>query len=362
METIDNKFIRILSIDGGGIRGIIPGQILVDLEAMLNDIEKENGKENPNARIADYFDLVVGTSTGGILTCAYLLPDPEQKNKAKYSAQEVVDFYIEHGTEIFKRSAWYKISSLFGWTNEKFRSKNLEKVLDIYFKDVYLKELLKPCVITSYDIERRHGHFFNQHDAKEDEGYNFKVIDVARSTSAAPTYFECARIKSARDVSCSLIDGGVFINNPALCGYAEACQLFRISAKNMFILSLGTGKIDEETYKYKNSKKWGKIGWIKPLIDIMMSGVAETVDFQLRQIFETIQAKDQYVRLNPDIGSNVDPEMDNASKGNIGGLKELGIVAAVQYKHELKRVANLLYKSNSETKPVQYSVIPNFAV
>ena len=100
MAKKSNGLIRILSIDGGGIRGIIPGQILVRLEEKLNNKLKEKGIDNPDARVADYFDLIAGTSTGGILTCAYLCPHPGDKEKSKFTAREVVNLYLNNGSKI----------------------------------------------------------------------------------------------------------------------------------------------------------------------------------------------------------------------------------------------------------------------
>ncbi|MFP3435364.1 patatin-like phospholipase family protein, partial [Paraburkholderia sp. SIMBA_061] len=85
----------------------------------------------------------------------------------------------------------------------------------------WMNELLKPSLITAYDIERRKAHFFRQHDAAKHKGKNFLVCDAVRSTTAAPTYFECAHIKDGLNRDYTLIDGGVFANNPTLCAYAE---------------------------------------------------------------------------------------------------------------------------------------------
>ena len=94
---------RILSIDGGGIRGIIPGQVLVALEKRLKGLS-----DDPTARIGDYFDLIAGTSTGGILTCLYLCPHPDQPTRPRFSAEEAVALYFERGAKIFDIPIWHK--------------------------------------------------------------------------------------------------------------------------------------------------------------------------------------------------------------------------------------------------------------
>jgi patatin-like phospholipase/acyl hydrolase len=322
------KRIRILSIDGGGIRGILPGQILVGLEQKL----KEQSK-NDNARIADYFDLIAGTSTGGILTCAYLCPEPDS-NRPKYTAAEAVDIYLERGDEIFDVSFWQKSRSLGGLTDEKYDAAELEEALDDTLGEVMLAELVKPCLITAYDVRRRKPHFFRQHDAvQHGAGRNFRVKDVARATSAAPTFFEAARIKSEAKVTYPLIDGGVFANNPAMCAYTEARVHHGFSpdrikfphAKDMIMVSLGTdsGQKKRASYNYKEVKDWGQAEWILPLIDILMAGNQDTIDYQLRQIFESTNVSDQYHRLEPDLGRG-SRDMDNGTVENLEALREAG--------------------------------------
>ena len=335
----DKKISRILSIDGGGIRGIIPGQILVVLEDKL---KAKTGNEN--ARIADYFDLIAGTSTGGILTCAYLMPDnetPGQKLRPKFDSRQVVDLYLKRGGDIFSVPFGHKLKTLDGILYEKYPATALEKALDEYFGDTKLSELLKPCLIPSYDIKRRMGHFFTQHDAVKKKGWDYLVRDVARATSAAPTYFECSDVKSLTEVSSPLIDGGVFVNNPTLCAFAEVYNEYKTSPDQMAILSLGTGYSKKE-YDYDHAKNWGMIQWVKPLIDIMMSGVSEVVDFQLRQIFDAIGAAGQYMRINTELPIDVSPDMDDASPKNLAALKELGTYTAQNFDVQLDDFVELI--------------------
>jgi patatin-like phospholipase/acyl hydrolase len=315
-----SKYFKVLSIDGGGIRGIIPGQVLVSIEKKLQ--EKTN---NPNARIADYFDMIAGTSTGGILTIAHLCPHDGEKNRPKFNAQEVVDIYLEKGGKIFSASWWSKkIGKFF---DEEYSAKELENVLKEKFGDIKLSQLIKPCLITSYDIKRRKGHFFTQHNAVNDSSYDFYVKDIARATSAAPTYFECANVSSLTGVYYPLIDGGVFVNNPTLCAYAEVRKKFNKTAKEMAILSLGTGFV-RKPYDYNKAKNWGAAEWLKPLIDIMMSGVADVVDYQIKQMYDAVKAPEQYLRINTEIPIDVSSEMDDVSEKNLQALKALGIETA----------------------------------
>ncbi|NOX86506.1 MAG: patatin [Chlorobi bacterium] len=337
----NQKLTRILSIDGGGIRGIIPGQILVALEEKLQKMDN-----NPEARLSEYFDLIAGTSTGGILTCIYLCPSEADPLKPRFSAKDAVELYLDRGDEIFDVSFWQKVRSAGGITDEKYDESNLEEALEDYLDELWLSDLVKPSLITSYDIKNRKGHFFKSHRAKNDKSYNFKVREAARATSAAPTYFEVARVKSQTNTVYPLIDGGVFVNNPALCAYSEARTTRFDSSRNkpkaaeMAILSIGTGN-EDESYQYKKAKDWGAIQWIVPIIDIMMSGVSQTVDYQLKQIYDAVGRPKQYLRISPDLG-DADTKMDNASMKNLKALKQAGIDNAKKYDKELTDFAKIL--------------------
>ncbi|MEO9872778.1 patatin-like phospholipase family protein [Ekhidna sp.] len=309
---------RVLSIDGGGIRGIIPGQVLVEIEKAYN------------VKVANDFDLVAGTSTGGILACAFLLENINEPDTPKFNAEEVVGLYFKRGEEIFDVPFFHKVRTAGGILDEKYPADGIEEALQDYFGEAWLKDLLKPCIITSYDIINRKGHFFGQHKAKQKADFNFKVKDVARATSAAPTYFECEQIMSQGGGAYTLIDGGVFVNNPALVAYAEGRNIFKVNgdeatAKDMKILSIGTG-YTYKPYPYKKAKKWGMAEWVQPVIDIMMSGASEVAHYQLEKIYGTIDNPNQYLRIDGDLKStDIDPDMDCATPENMSRLKEYGI-------------------------------------
>ncbi|MEI8186260.1 MAG: patatin-like phospholipase family protein [Chlorobiaceae bacterium] len=330
---------RILSIDGGGIRGIIPGEVLIALEQKLQQI---SGR--PDMRIADVFDLIAGTSTGGILTCLYLCPD-KKTDRPKFSAPQAVDLYLQNGDNIFDVSVFKSIQSLGGLNDEKYSADALEKILNSYFADLKLSDLLKPCLITAYDITRRQARFFNSADvAKKGIGWDFYLRDVARATSAAPTYFEPANISSLDRQVYPLIDGGVFANNPAICACVEAFNANpQLKVSDLKVLSLGTGEVDKP-YHYSEAVNWGKLGWVAPVLDIMMSGVSETVDYQMRQLFTSAGSPDQYQRLQLDLKqyTDVDSSMDNASEKNMRALENAGKDLAKKSDSQLTAFANML--------------------
>lgn len=343
------KKIRILSIDGGGIKGILPGVILDYIESRICE------KAGADKRLSDYFDLIAGTSTGGILSCIYLVPG--NNGRPKFTAKQAVDLYTEKGHEIFDLDIWQKLSSGFGTIDEKYSADNLESNLNEYFGDARLSQLLKPCLITSYEITKRAAFFFTSVDAVKNEVDDFLVKDVCRATSAAPTYFETAKIKSIFGAPYYLIDGGVFANNPALCAYAEArkIEFSKIlkdkkkpdnpTAKDMIFVSIGTGATGKP-YLYKDAKGWGAIGWLLPIIDILMSGNSETVSYQLKQMYDTLSPEDKkdYFRLEPSI-EGAKSAMDNASPENIKELVAAGKRYVSDHDEELNLIVDRLIEN-----------------
>ena len=341
------KKIRILSIDGGGIRGIIPGTILTQLEKILQ--KKDN---NSSCKLGDYFDMIAGTSTGGILACLYLVPG--ENNKARYSAQEALDLYLKKGHIIFDRPLLEKITSAGGIIHEKYTGTALYSLLKHYFGEETLDHFIKPSLITSYEITDRNAIFFTSTDARDNGLYNFKVRDVARATSAAPTYFPPAHIQSESGQSFTLVDGGMYANNPALCAYAEARKIEfskflndpektdKPSAKDMIILSLGTGSVRKK-YSYKHFEHAGEIAWLQPVIDILMSGNSETVSYQLTQMFLTLDMENQgnYIRLEPGL-KEACSEMDIATPENINNLYQAGLTYVHDNYSTLEKIADMI--------------------
>lgn len=325
------KKVRILSLDGGGMRGIIPATVLEYVENKIIEITK-----NPNARLADYFDLVAGTSTGGILSGFYLTPNPEKnpnQPNTKYKASEAIDFYENDGIKIFndsKKWNWFGLRQLFNAA--QYSPKALEKILNREFKDLKMSNLYKPCIITTYNMFSKNAFFFSSREPKEKQR-EFYLRDVLRSTSAAPTYFPPAFIKNLSTLKKMVnIDGGVFANNPAMCAYSEgrASSFGDISfpsAKDMLILSIGTGGGQFNLPNVKKSSKWGILSWATSIPNIMMDGSIDTVDYQMKNIFDTLNQKDKFNYKRIDVPKNertYSSDMADASPENIKALKKAG--------------------------------------
>jgi len=269
---------NILALDGGGIRGIIPAMVLVALEEKL-----QKQTMDPNARIASYFDFIAGTSSGGILTSILLYPEEGNPSHPKFSARDALNLFVNHGTEIFTASKWRRFLSGFGLVSELYSSNPLSNVLDQYFQNARLSHLIKPCIITAYNIELRKNHFFRQQKAiTHGEARDFYLKDVCKATSAAPTFFPVAEIYSLSKTRYPLIDGGVFAQNPSICGLLEVLKAFNSTQINdMFMVSLGTG-MSKTAYNYEHFKKKLAIQIGPALVDIMTSASSESTEFFIR--------------------------------------------------------------------------------
>lgn len=300
--------IKILSIDGGGIRGIIPAVVLAEIESRT---------ARPAAGL---FDLIAGTSTGGILALGLTIPKTPADEL--YSAENLIGLYEREGPRIFSRSIFRKLFACDNLTWKKYSSQGIEKVLQEYFGDSRLSQAATDVLITSYEIERRFPFFFKSTNACTRPDYDFPAREVARATSAAPSYFEPMKLLTGTiEHHYTLIDGGVFANNPAACALVEARSTHQ-HADAYLIVSLGTGTL-MRSLPLSIAKFWGSARWAKPLLDIVFDGVSSTVDYQLRQLVpETSNQSKLYYRFQVELNGH-NHALDNTSPKNITALKAL---------------------------------------
>ena len=319
--------VKVLSIDGGGIRGIMPAMVLKEIEGCTNK------------PIAESFDLIGGTSTGGILALGLAVPG--RHGKPKYSAADLVNMYETEGREIFSRSIWHRMRAMGNLVEEKYPSDGLERVLAKYFGEARLKDALTEVLVTSYRIEARRPYFFKSHRARELAARDCLMRDAARATSAAPTYFEPHKlsIEGTSDYL-ALIDGGVFANNPALCAYVEAKDLFGEN-KDILLVSLGTGELTRPL-PYEDVKGWGLASWAQPILSVVFDGVADAVDYQLRLLLSAKQGTSRrYFRFQTRLTEGSD-DLDDAGPTNIRVLKLLADDLMRDKKDDLATLCDML--------------------
>jgi patatin-like phospholipase/acyl hydrolase len=220
--------VRVLSIDGGGIRGILATMVLTELE------------RRTDKPIADLFDFIAGTSTGGLVALGLTVPGDD--GRPRYTARQIMKLYEVFGPRVFSRSVWHQIRAVGNLADGKYPAAGLEGMLNELFGAARLSESLVDVLVPSYEIERRIPFFFKSWRAIEHESYDHSMAQVVRAGTAAPTYFEPAHIPADGDDYFALVDGALVAYNPGLCAYVEARQLYP-EAKDFLVVSLGTGQL-----------------------------------------------------------------------------------------------------------------------
>lgn len=267
---MSNRF-QILALDGGGIKGLFSAAFLSKLE------------EDLNTKITDHFDLIVGTSTGGIIALGLGLG---------LSPRELVEFYFKKGPQIFRKiPLWTSLKNMFF---AKYSGSALESVFqeNNCFGSKLLGESKKRLVIPSYNIDTNDVHVFKTaHHERFKRDYKIPAWKIARATSAAPTFFPISKnIDSTR-----LIDGGVWANNPAMVGLFEAIAILNIPFPQIRILSVGT---TEELKQSPNvlSKFGGWSLWANNVVQLIIQAQSVSISAQLKLLL-----KDNFVRVNPKV-------------------------------------------------------------
>lgn len=283
---------RILSLDGGGIRGLLTTIVLERLT-----------KEIPCW--LDKTDLLAGTSTGGITALGLA---------SGRTPTDMRNFYCQHGKQIFTQTLSSETTGLGKFISAKYRNDHLNKEFKDSLKDMTLSQLLKKVVIPSFDLDDNidhdpttrcwHPKIFHNFDGIDSDGHE-KVADVALYTSAAPTYFPTVN---------GYIDGGIVANNPSM---VALCQTQDIRAKidprptlnEICLLSLGTGT-SLSRIEGKNLN-WGVLQWAHPMVHIMFDALAGIADYECKCILG-----DRYCRLAPIFPPNTTFHVDDVSKIN----------------------------------------------
>ena len=292
---------NILSLDGGGVRGTILLHQLVELENQLGD------------KICNKFDLLSGTSTGGIIVALLA---------CGYSAKEVLDFYLENSSKIFKRE-FLRL----GLFRSKYSDKNLNRLLKEHLKDKKISDLNCDIIIPSYNVEKRMKYLF-----KSSGKIDYNLFDVVRSSASAQSFFPPYKINGEY-----YIDGGMVINNPSLISYSDAIKLGK---KKINLISFSTGN------KLKKFKKillyTGAIFWAKPTVDILLVEQSNMTDFHMQSIADTNKSLN-YIRCNSIIEKS-SGKIDDASSKNIKDMQEDGLLSTELNKEKISEFVKILNK------------------
>lgn len=335
------NLVTILSIDGGGIRGIIPATILDFLETQLQELDGED------ARLADYFDVISGTSTGGLVTA--MLAAPNKNNRPLFAAKDIKSFYLEHCPKIFPQhrglggTVIAKVMRSLG--GPKYDGKYLHEVVREKLGEIRLHETLTNVVIPTFDIKCLQPIIFSSYQVKKSPCFDAKLSDICISTSAAPTYLPAHNFTNqdseGKVQEFNLIDGGVCANNPALVAMNEVTKEIMNESPDFFpikpleynrflIISIGTGTAkNEEKFNAQMAAKWGLLDWLThsgstPLIDVFSQSSADMVDFHLSALTQALHSEDNYLRLQDDTLTGNVSSVDIATEDNLKKLCEVG--------------------------------------
>lgn len=277
-----SKRINILSLAGGGARGLLSTQ-------PLRYIEHKTGRH-----VHELFQFVAGTSTGALQALALTRPAPLSGDALDTAYQCLLP-------KIFKK----RFASFGGLRGSQYVHEPLEVHLQAVLGSGPLSECLTPTAVVTYNLTARLPLLmgsYNAHAARP-------RWEAARASSAAPTFFEPFN---------NYVDGGLNANSNALWALFEACRLYGVTPADCNVLSLGTGS-DESPIDGSTAAGWGKLNWIQPVLSVCMDGSEDLVDLQLAEILPA----PQYLRLQCRISGPL-AQMDNVRPENLLALRQRG--------------------------------------
>ncbi|KAF5176290.1 Patatin [Thalictrum thalictroides] len=325
------KMVTVLSIDGGGIKGIIPGTMLAFLESKLQELD------GADVRIADYFDIVAGTSTGGLVTTMLVAPN-NNDNRPLYAAKDINGFYVEQSPNIFPQNEIHT-------TGPKYDGAYLRLLLEQMLGDLSIKQYLTNVIIPAFDVKLIQPTIFTNLPASFDISSNTKLSDICLGTSAAPTYLPAhyfETIDSNGNIrEYNLVDGGVAASNPTLIAMSLVAQeiinhnpdfsnIKPMDCTRFLLISLGTGTANwEARYTANMVSNWSTNDWLvsngsTPLIDFYSNGQADMIDIHASFLFQSSNSKTNYLRIQTDTLTGNTAIMDLATEENLQNLVEVG--------------------------------------
>ncbi|XWS66156.1 hypothetical protein CRYUN_Cryun05aG0175800 [Craigia yunnanensis] len=325
--------ICILSIDSGGMRGILCGKALSYLEHAL---KSKSG--NPNARIADFFDVATGSGVGGIFTT--MLFATKDDNCPIFTAEETWRFLADNGKRIYQSGARKNggiLKKILKNGSTGSSSTGLEKAMKEAFaadgRSLTLKDTLKPVLIPCYDLSSSAPFLFSRADALETDSFDFPLWEVCRATSAVPGLFEPVLMRSVDgQTRCVAVDGGLAMSNPTAAAITHVLHNkqefpFVRGVEDLLVLSLGTGQLLEVSYEYEQVKNWSVKDWAKSMARISGDGSADSVDQAVAMAFGQCKSSN-YARIQANgsslgrCGPNVDTDPGPSNVKILIGIAE----------------------------------------
>ena len=305
------KVRRILSIDGGGIKGVCPAAFLATLEDAIGD------------RVANYFDLIVGTSTGGIIAIGLGLG---------LSAVEILKFYEQYGPQIFKQRAFLNRMRHFVFT--KYDNAALRQALENTFGDRKLGDSNQRLVIPSFNLDTGEAYLYKTaHHRRFERDYKEPVVAIALATSAAPTYFPTYKSEGGL----AFVDGGLWANNPTSVAAIEATTALNWKTEAIQILSLGCSATPASV-GWERRFPLGQSYWAAKAVDLMMAGQSSSS----LGTAKLLVGEENVVRINPIVQQN------RFSMDGLGGVKALCGLGRGEARRELAKLRQLFFNEPAD--------------
>jgi len=318
-EKPEERFI--LCIDGGGMRGIIPMVLIKKLEEEIRNCGGEDSLES-------YFDLVAGTSTGGLISLALTCPTSFGykicTNAPQVDLDDILEQYTYMGKTIFPTSTFTGLRKI---TSTKYPAVGIEMMLDEWFGQSTLGQATVPTLIMSYNLFTGSPVLLRSYEDKD-----FIVKDAARATSAAPTYF-APIIKDSK----ILVDGGVVANNPALFAYVEAKKLYP-NCKKFNILSFSTSG---KNHTMSLEETFGLLSWVDHVSPMYSTAQKRTVDYVLENMCDV-----HYTRIDEPL--DVAIKMDETDPALIKKMENFALEIAKKYSNEILDTATKLIEHKKQ--------------
>jgi hypothetical protein len=324
---VEEARFRILSVDGGGLRGLVPALLLSEIEQRLATL---TGQKKP---LSDYFHLFAGTSTGGLISLGLTARDPDNPDQASMDAEQLVSLYRDRGPTIFPPRL-RSLRTLRGFVMPKWSNRALWRAVEEEIGTSPLSTALRDLVITAYDMTDHKPRFFKRWTAGQGGRPDPTMADAAMATASAPTYLPPWELAGK-----ALVDGGVFAANPTIAAIAEALKRqsdypARLVPHELFVVSLGTG-FYKATYAPHLLRGWGALAWIWPrgsepaLMRAMLDGQTASADQWAHMILnhepgaappapDEIGRGPRYYRLESELGEDL--EMDDARRKTLEEL------------------------------------------
>ena len=339
--------VKVLAIDGGGVRGIIPSHVLVALEDLTN------------RSASSLFDVIVGTSIGGIGALA--LSAPDEDGRPQFTARDVLDFFCNRAAQIFPRSAlsWPRslreleklirqptpTQALLGSNREignaRYSGDGLRAALTELLGDLTLNAALTEVVIPTYDVRAQRPWFYRSADVRNGAQPDVPMWQVGMATAAAPTYFPPVDAEDEQGEQQVLVDGGIFANSPARVGLLEGVIRARDlggTARDVMIVSVGTGRVGprpDRTYDEFIGLTWFKLA--QAVYEAAQAGQSSLNDELLVPLLG-----DSYWRFDTILPEGAALGTDNSEDANLDRLNRLGLELVGQRVADLARLAQVL--------------------